>query len=59
MTGRNTVRAVAPNQPKTPLLAVRVPEADQDELRALAARLGVTVSEIVRDAIRRRLDAED
>ena len=59
MSGRNTVRAVSPNQPKTPLLVVRVPEPMQDEIKARAARLGVTVSDVVRDLLRRGLDAGD
>lgn len=59
MTGRNTVRVVSPNQPKTPMRAVRVDDATWDEVRAAAERLGVTVSDYVRGAIIRRLAAGD
>jgi predicted DNA-binding protein len=40
-----------PNQPKTPLLAVRVPTPKQDRLRALAVRQGRTVTDLVNEAI--------
>ena len=40
------------NQPKTPLIAFRLPGDEQDELRAIAAAEGVSVSELARQAVR-------
>lgn len=47
---------MAPNQPKTPVLAVRIAEATQERLRDEAARTGVTVSDVIRAAIDAYLD---
>jgi len=40
-----------PNQPKTPLLAVRVDQETQDALKKIAAAEGRSVSDVVRDAL--------
>jgi predicted DNA-binding protein len=40
-----------PNQPKTPVMAVRVPEETQTALKQLAAQDGTTVTRLVLAAI--------
>lgn len=59
MKDRNTVRPMSPNQPKTPMRALRMDDTTWDEVRAAAGRLGMTVSDYVRGAILRRLEAGD
>jgi len=41
-----------PNQPKTPLLAVRVDQETQDALREVAESEGRSMSDVVREALR-------
>lgn len=40
------------NQPKTPLIAFRLPQVEQDELKTIADAEGVTVSDLMREAAR-------
>jgi len=41
-----------PNQPKTPLMAVRVERELQDRLKEIASMQGRTISDVARDALR-------
>lgn len=43
---------VMANQPKTPLIAFRLPQGEQDELKTIAAAEGVTVTDLMREAVR-------
>lgn len=46
-----TVARMTPNQPRTPMLAVRVPEEVQEAIAARAQADGVTKTDVVRAAL--------
>ena len=41
-----------PNQPKTPLVAFRLPQSEQDVLKEIAVAEGKTVTDLMREAVR-------
>lgn len=57
--GCNTLPAVSPNQPKTPVRTFRVDDQRWDRVKAEAARHGVTVSDLLREMIDERLPPEE
>lgn len=46
---------VSPNQPKTPARTMRIDDELWDAVKEEAERLGVTPSDVVRDALREHL----
>lgn len=50
--------AVSPNQPKTPARTMRIDDALWDAVKEEADRLGVTPSDIVREALRKHLERQ-
>jgi predicted DNA-binding protein len=56
---RNTLARVGPNQPKTPVRTFRVDDQRWDRVKAEAARLGVTASDLLREMIDERLPLEE
>jgi hypothetical protein len=57
--GRNTLPAVSPNQPKTPVRTVRVDDPRWARVKAAAAQRGITASDFIREAIDSQLGAQE
>lgn len=51
MTGRNTLAVVTPNAPKTPMRSFRLDDERWSALRAEAERRGLTITDVLREAI--------